>query len=106
MPLVKNAFITEAETINVGAKFIIRDTAQQQVGQHREKWFVKTEARQRCTPGEKERVWVSPLVRRSVVKRWLSHLYRTVLPPSGQLFSTTDMSLEWAHTPQPRLISK
>ena len=52
---MKNTFITEAETINVCAKFIIRDTAQQQVGQHREKWFVKTEARQRCTPGEKGR---------------------------------------------------
>ena len=25
-------------------------------------------------------MWVSPLVRRSVVKRWLSHLYRAVLP--------------------------
>ena len=46
-----NSFITEAETINVGTKFIIGDIAQ--VGEHREKWFVKTEARHRCTPGEK-----------------------------------------------------
>ena len=33
--------------------------------------LVKTEARQRCTPGEKERVWVSPAVRRNPVKTWL-----------------------------------
>ena len=45
-----NSFITEAETINVGTKFIIGDIAQ--VGEHREKWFVKTEARHRCTWGE------------------------------------------------------
>ena len=37
---VKNAFITEAETVNAGTKFIIRDIAQQQVGEHRESWFV------------------------------------------------------------------
>jgi len=36
---VKNAFITEAETVNAGKTFIIRDTAQQ-VGEHIEKQFV------------------------------------------------------------------
>ena len=46
-----NTFITEAETINEGTKFIIGDIAQQ-VEEHREKWFVKTGARQRCTRGE------------------------------------------------------
>ena len=49
---MKNTFITETETINVGTQFIVRDVAQQ-VGQHKEKWFVKTEARQRRTPGDK-----------------------------------------------------
>ena len=69
----------------------------------------ETEARQRCTLGEKERVWVSPLVRRSPVKTWLSHLYKAVLVglclPSGQIsgfFFTPD--LPWdpnldAHAP-------
>ena len=35
--------IKEAETVNAGTKFIIRDIrdiAQQQVGEHIEKWFV------------------------------------------------------------------
>ena len=40
LPPVKNAFITEAETVNAGTKFIIGDIAQQQVGEHIEKWFV------------------------------------------------------------------
>ena len=44
---VKNTFIPEAETINAGT----RDIAQ--VGKHTEKQFVKTEARQRRTPGAK-----------------------------------------------------
>ena len=51
---MKNALITEAETVNAGTEFISRDTAQQQVGQHREKvCLAEIEARQRCTPGEK-----------------------------------------------------
>ena len=37
---MENALITEAETVNAGAKLIIRDIAQQQVGEHREKQFV------------------------------------------------------------------
>ena len=47
-----NAFNTETKTVNAGTKFITTDIAQQ-VGKHREKWFVKTEARQRGTPREK-----------------------------------------------------
>jgi len=31
---VKNAFIMEAKTINAGTGFVIRDKAQQQVGEH------------------------------------------------------------------------
>ena len=42
----------EAETINAGTKLITRGTAQQQVGEHIEKCWVKTEARWRCTLGE------------------------------------------------------
>ena len=34
---MKNAFIREADTVNAGIKFIIRDIAQQQVEEHREK---------------------------------------------------------------------
>ena len=52
-PTVKNAFLTEAKTVKTGTKLIIRDITQQQVGEHTEKQFVKTETRQRCTPGEK-----------------------------------------------------
>ena len=37
---VKNAFITEAETVSVGATVILRDVAQQQVGEHTEKQWV------------------------------------------------------------------
>lgn len=38
---MKNAFITETETINAGTKFIIRDIAEQQVGEHTKKQFVQ-----------------------------------------------------------------
>ena len=44
---------TEARTVNTGTKFIVTDVTQQQVGEHTEKQFVKTEARQRCIPAEK-----------------------------------------------------
>ena len=48
---MKNAFITEAKTVNAGMKFIIGDRAQHQVGEHTEKQFdYKTEARQTCAP--------------------------------------------------------
>ena len=36
---MKSAFITEAETVNAGTKFSIRDIAEQ-VGKHIEKQFV------------------------------------------------------------------
>lgn len=39
LPSVKSAFVTEAETINASTKFIIRDIAQQQVGEHIDKLF-------------------------------------------------------------------
>ena len=39
LPPVKNASITEAETVSAGTKFI-RDTAQQEMGEHIEKQFV------------------------------------------------------------------
>ena len=39
MPPLKNAFLKEAKTVKIGAKFIIRGTAQQ-VGEHTEKHFV------------------------------------------------------------------
>ena len=43
-----------AETVNAGTKFIVRDIAQQQVGEHREiVYLVEIEARQRLTPREK-----------------------------------------------------
>ena len=38
---MKNAFITEAEMVHAGTKFIIRDIAQHQVGKHIETQFVK-----------------------------------------------------------------
>ena len=47
---VKNAFLTAAKTVKTGTKFIIRDIAQK-VGET--VCLVKTEARQRCTPGDK-----------------------------------------------------
>ena len=40
LPPVKNAFITEAETVNAGTNFIIRDIAQQHVGKNIEKQLV------------------------------------------------------------------
>ena len=56
MSPVKNAFIREAETVNADIRFIIRGKAQQQVGEHIEKWSAKIEARQRkgmgVTPSE------------------------------------------------------
>ena len=42
---VKNSFIMETETVNEDTKFIIRDVAQQEVGEYIEKLLVKTEAR-------------------------------------------------------------
>ena len=29
---------------------------------------------------QREKVWVSPLLRGDAIRRWLSHLYRSVLP--------------------------
>ena len=40
LPPVKKAFLTEAKTAKTGTEFIIRDIAQQQVGEHTEKQFV------------------------------------------------------------------
>ena len=37
---MKNAFIMEVETVKAGINFIIRDIAQQQVGEDIEKQFV------------------------------------------------------------------
>ena len=45
LPPVKNAFITEAETVNAGKKFSIRDIAEQ-VGEHTEKRFVQLRQKQ------------------------------------------------------------
>ena len=51
---MKNAFITETETINAGTKFIIRDSITTSGRAHKETvCSVKTEGRQRRTPGEK-----------------------------------------------------
>ena len=64
LPPVKNVFNTEAETVNAGTEFIIRDVAQQPVGEHMEKWFVQLRqkqgrdaplARKGCASGEEER---------------------------------------------------
>ena len=57
--------------MKAGTKFIIRDTAQQQVGERKEKEFclVKREARQKWAPGEKW-WWVSSVVRG--IPLWLS----------------------------------
>ena len=54
-PQWKMHLSTEARTVNTGTKFIIIDGTQQRVGEHTEKQFVKTEARQRCIPAEKGR---------------------------------------------------
>ena len=54
LPPVKTSFIIEAETVNTGTKFIIRDVAQQEVGQYIEKLLVETEARPRHTLRKKE----------------------------------------------------
>ena len=89
LPPVKNVFNTEAETVNAGTEFIIRDVAQQQVGEHMEKWFVQLRQKQGERHTRGERLWVSHLVRWSTVRRQLSHLYRAVLLglclASGQL---------------------
>ena len=45
-PVKKNVFIMEAETVNAGTKFIIRDKAQQQVGERIEKQFVQMRQKQ------------------------------------------------------------
>ena len=37
---MKNAFIREAESVNAGTKFTIRDTAQQHLGKNRERQLV------------------------------------------------------------------
>ena len=100
---VKNTFITEAETINAGT----RDIAQ--VGKHTEK--------QGRDVHPERKGYRHPLVRRSPIRRRLSHLYTSVLPhlclPSGQLFGfflhtwPTLGPCPWCpHNPQPIWISK
>ena len=71
---MKNVFITEAETVNAGTKFIIRDTAQQ-VGEHTEKLFKTEQGRDThlerkgvgILPSEEDcsKVWVKPLTESS-----------------------------------------
>ena len=52
--LSENAFVTEAETVSAGTKFIVRHSTATSGGAHRETaCSAETEARQRCTPGEK-----------------------------------------------------
>lgn len=60
-------------------KSLFRDIAQQQVGEHVEKLFSYNRS-QAETHTQRKSVWAFPLARRSTEKRWLSHLYRTVLP--------------------------
>ena len=51
---MKNSFIMEAETVNEDTKFIIRNVAEQEVGEYIEKLLVNREARLRHTLREKE----------------------------------------------------
>ena len=49
---------------------------------------------------QRERLWMSPLVRRNAVKRWVSHLYRSVLtglclPLANYLVSFSTSDLPW-----------
>ena len=76
LPPVKSAFITEAETVNAGTDFIIRNIAQ--VGEHRKKWFSWDRSKAEMQSW-RESVWMSPLVSRSRVKSRASHLYEAVL---------------------------
>ena len=120
---MKNAFITEAETVNAGTKFITRNITQQimlclssEMGGtgHREMvCLVKIQGRD----AHPERVWASPVARRSAVKRRLSCLHRSVLPglclPLAQyLIPFSTPGLPWdpypgcTRTAQPRWISK
>ena len=58
---MKNAFITEAEAGHAGTNFIIRDTAQQQGGEHIETQFVKLRYKQgRDAHPERKGVGVPP----------------------------------------------
>ena len=68
LPPVKTSFIIEAETVNTGTKFTIRDTTQQQLGDHIEKLLSwdRSKAEMRT---QRERVWATPLVRRSAGNR-------------------------------------
>lgn len=96
--------------------FITRDLAQQ-MGERRETvCLVKMEARQRYTSGD-VLMWAPPLVRRSTVSSWLSHLYGSVLPSLCSAsakypvsFSTPDLSWDPSPgctcIPQPRQILK
>ena len=114
LPPVKSAFITEAESVNAGTDFIIRNIAQ--VGEHRKKWFSWDRSKAEMQSW-RERVWMSPPVSRSTVKSRSSHSYEAVLLDFAFLqayhlvsFSTPDLpgTLPCIHThiPQPRWISK
>ena len=50
---MENTFIPEAETVNVSAKFIIRDSTTSGRAHRETVCLVETEAMQRCTPREK-----------------------------------------------------
>ena len=111
---MKHAFITEAETVNVGTNLIIRDTAQQQVGKHIEKLFVKLRWKQgKNTHLERKDVDIS-LSEKECSKEAVNHLYRSVLPIFAFLqarylvsFSVSDLSwdppLGCARTPSAKM---
>ena len=58
---MKNASVTEAETVNAGTEFIVRHIAQQQVGEHTQKRLVSSRQKQgRAAHPERKGVGILP----------------------------------------------
>lgn len=76
---MKNAFITGAETVNAGTKFIIRDTAQLTSGTLRRETVRLVEIGNKAEMPPREKGCGGPPVRKGAV-RGVSHLHDSVLP--------------------------
>ena len=60
LPSVKNASVTEAETVNAGTKFTVRDVAQQQVGSTQRDSLFSQDRSKAALHTREGRVWRPP----------------------------------------------
>ena len=108
--------LSQRQKLQRQVQSLLLETEHNKCGESTQKWFALLRQKQ-GRDAHPERVWASPVARRSAVKRRLSCLHRSVLPglclPLAQyLIPFSTPGLPWApypgcaRTAQPRWISK